>query len=271
MRASGGGATVTRAEIRAKGIDPDTFIRRAIERYDGEIAHNDRSFETLISRFKDLGLLDKTLVVFASDHGEEFWEHGFSAHGHSVYSELIHVALMMWNPRLLPHPGRVSEVVQLVDIAPTVLDLLGLKSVEGLEGRSLVPLLNGGASAAPVPAWSTKLRLPIAKPGSGVPENLTDSIARVEPEWKLIYRPQAARAHMKALELYDRRTDRVDKTDVAAQHPDVAERMKQAIQKWMEQENAIKARIGPGGSKPLDRNTLDRLRSLGYLGGQKTP
>ena len=271
VRAYGGGATVTRAEIRAKGIDPDTFIRRAVDRYDGEIAHNDRSFETLVSRFKELGLLDNTLVVFASDHGEEFWEHGLGAHGHSLYAELIHVALLMSNPKLIPHPGRVPEVVQLVDIAPTVLDLLGLKSVEGLEGRSLAPLLNGRPSAAPVPAMSTKLTLPVAKPGGGVPENLTDTIARVESDWKLIYRPQAARAHMQPLELYDRRSDRADMTDVLAQHPDVADRMKQAVLKWMDQENAVKARIGPGGSKPLDRNTLDRLRSLGYLGGRKTP
>ncbi len=100
-----------------------------------------------------------------------------------------------------------------------------------------------------------------------MPENLTDTFARVQPDWKLIYRPQAARARLKQVELYDRRSDRADKTDVAAQHADVADRMRLEILKWIGQENAVKARIGPGGSKPLDRNTLERLRSLGYLGG----
>ena len=268
VRAYGGGATVTLAEMRARGIDPGKFIKRAVDRYDGEIAHNDHSIELLDDKLKQLGIVDNTLVVFASDHGEEFWEHGLGAHGHSLYAELIHVALMFWNPKLVPQPRRVAETVQLVDIAPTVLGLLGIKAPAGLEGRSLVPLLNGRSSTPAVPAMSTKLTLPEAKPGGGVPENLTDTIARVETDWKLIYRPQAGRAHMKPMELYDRRSDRADKTDVLAQHPDIGERMKTAILKWMEQEDAVKARIGHGGSKPLDRNTLDRLRSLGYLGGK---
>ena len=268
IRTDGGGATVTLAEIRSKGIDPDVFRRRAVDRYDGEIAHNDHSIETLVGKLKDLGVLDNTLVVVASDHGEEFWEHGLSAHRHSLYAELIHVALMMWNPKLIPQARRVAEPVQLIDILPTVLDLLGFKAPDGIEGRSLVPLLKGAPHGPAVPAMSTKLALPSAKPGRGVPENLTDTFARVEPDWKLIYRPQAARAHLKQVELYDRRSDRADLTDLAAQHADVADRMRLAILKWKEQETAVKARIGPGGSKPLDRNTLERLRSLGYLGGE---
>jgi arylsulfatase A-like enzyme len=267
IRAYGGGATVNRAEIRAKGIDPDAFLRRAVDRYDGEIAHNDRSIQSLTAKFKDLGLLDNTLVIVASDHGEEFWEHGLGAHGHSLYSELIHVVLMMWNPKLIPHPRRVADTVQLIDILPTVLDLLGLKPADGIEGRSLVPLFTGAHLAA-LPAMSTKLALPEAKPGGAVPENLTDTFARVEPDWKLIYRAQPARAHLKQLELYDRRSDRADRNDVAAQHTDVAERMKSDVLKWMERENAVKLRIGPGGAKPLDHATLERLRSLGYLGGK---
>ncbi len=267
IRAYGGGATVNRAEIRAKGVDPDQFLRRAVDRYDGEVAHNDRSLATLTGKLKDLGVLDNTLVVVASDHGEEFWEHGLGAHGHSLYSELIHVVLMMWNPKLIPHGRRVPDTVQLIDIFPTVLDVLGLKPPEGIEGRSLAPLL-AGAKLGALPAMSTKLALPAAKPGGAVPENLTDTIARVEPEWKLIYRVQPARAHLKQLELYDRRTDRADRSDVVAQHPEVAERMKSEVLKWMERENAVKLRIGPGGAKPLDNATLERLRSLGYLGGK---
>jgi len=267
IRAYGGGATVNRAEIRAKGIDPDAFLRRAVDRYDGEIAHNDRSIESLTGKLKDLGLLDNTLVIVASDHGEEFWEHGLGAHGHSLYSELIHVVLMMWNPKLIPHARRVNDTVQLVDILPTVLDLLGLQPATGIEGRSLAPLL-AGAHLAALPAMSTKLALPDAKPGTAVRENLTDTIARVELDWKLIYRSQSAHAGLKQMELYDRRTDRADHSDVAAGHPDVTNRMKLDILKWIERENAVRARIGPSGAKPLDRATLERLRSLGYLGGQ---
>lgn len=268
IRAYGGGATVNRAEIRAKGIDDAAFVKRAVDRYDAEVAHNDHSIGALADQYRALGLLDNTLVVIASDHGEEFWEHGLGAHGHSLYSELIHVALMMWNPKLIPQGRRVADTVQLIDILPTVLDLLGVKPASGIEGRSLVPLLAGGRLSPAVPAMSTKLALPQAKPGGAVPENLTDTIARVEPEWKLIYRLQAERAKLKQLELYDRRSDRADRTDVAAQHPDVANRIKLDVLKWIEQEKAVKARIGQSGSKPLDDSTLQRLRGLGYLGGK---
>ena len=254
IRAYGGGATVTRAEIRAKGIDADQYIRRAIDRYDGEIAHNDRSLEALVGKFRDTGTLDNTLVVVASDHGEEFWEHGFGAHGHSLYAELIHTVLLMWQPKLIPQARRITQPVEMVDIMPTVLELLGLKAPEGLEGRSLVPLLKGGRNASGVWAMSTKLALPRAIPGSGVPENSTDTIARVEPEWKLIYRSQAARAGMKELELYDRRSDRADRNDVAAAHPEIAARLKADVVRWIEQEKAVRAKIGPSGST-TDRPT----------------
>ncbi len=267
IRAYGGGATVNRAEIRAKGIDPEAFLRRAVDRYDGEIAHNDRSIEALTGKFKDLGILDNTLVIVASDHGEEFWEHGLGAHGHSLYSELIHAALLMWNPKLIPQGRRVPDTVQLIDILPTVLDLLGLKPAEGAEGRSLAPLLRGGHLNKALPAMSTKLALPTAKPGGAVPENLTDTIARVETDWKLIYRTQPVRARLKQVELYDRRSDRADRNDVAGQHPDEANRMKSEILKWLEQEKAVKSRLGQSGARPLDNATLERLRSLGYLGG----
>jgi choline-sulfatase len=267
IRAYGGGATVSRAEIRAQGIDPDTYIRRAIDRYDGEIAHNDRSLERLVGRFKELGLIDNTLLIVASDHGEEFWEHGFGAHGHSLYSELIHVLLLMWNPRLLGQPRRVAEPVQLIDVMPTVLELVGAKPPAGMEGQSLAPLLKGRPFLRRGAIMSTKLALPKARPDGGVPENATDTVARIDGDWKLIYRRQAARSRLKPVELYDRRQDRADRQDVASEHPDLAGRLRLDIVQWIGRENRVREQVGRTGTTTLDRDTLERLRSLGYLGG----
>jgi arylsulfatase A-like enzyme len=240
--------------MQARGIEPDTYLRRAIDRYDGEIAQNDHSIEMLAGKMKDLGILDRSLVVVASDHGEEFLEHGFGAHGQSLYSELIHTVLLFWSPVLLPQSGRVAGPVQLVDIQPTILDLLGLKPPGGIEGRTLLPLMRAGQPGSTAPAMSTKLALPSATADSGVPEYL-------------IYRPQAARAHMKEIELFDHRTDPGDRSDVAAQHPDVVARMKDELRNWMTQESAVKERVGKSGERTLDNATIQRLRSLGYLGG----
>jgi arylsulfatase A-like enzyme len=268
IRAYGGGATVTAAEMRRKGIDPDEYLKRAVGRYDGEIAHNDRRIEELVGRIKQLGVLDNTLVVIASDHGEEFWEHGFGAHGHSLYQELIHSVLLFWSPRLLPLPRRVSTPVQLIDVMPTVLEMVGARIPPTAEGQSLVPLFKGQPLPRAIPMVATKFALPTAKPGGGVPSNLTDTFAWFDHAWKLIYRTQAGRAHLKELELYDRRSDPLDRDDVSAGHPDIAGKMKADLDRWLGAEKQVRLKLGPNGSRPLDTQTIERLRSLGYLAGK---
>ena len=269
IRAYGGGATVSRAEMTASGVDPDSYIEHAVARYDAEIAHNDRSIEALIGKLRETGALDNTLVVIASDHGEEFWEHGLGAHGHSLYSELIRTVLMVWNPKLLPVARRVAEPVQLTDVMPSILELVGARVPASAQGQSLVPLLRGERFQRKGALISTKLALPRAKPGGGVPENLTDTFARVDSLWKLIWRAQAGRAGLRELELYDRRADPADLRDVAAEHPDVSARFKAEIGRWIEAQNRVKKELGPAGATRIDRETLERLRSLGYLGGKE--
>jgi arylsulfatase A-like enzyme len=269
IRAYGGGATVSRREILAKGIDPDAYRQRAIDRYDAEIAHNDENIERFVEKLKEVGVLQNTLIVFASDHGEEFWEHGFGAQGHSLYSELIHTALFFWNPRLMPAPRRIREPVQLIDVMPTVLELAGANLPEGLQGQSLVPLLRGQPFKRNAPVMASKLALPKAKEGAAVAENLTDTFAHVEPDWKLIYRAQASRAKLKSFELYDRRTDPGERKDLSAQRPDIVEKLKPRMTEWVDLQAQVKKQLGPGGKSKMDAQTLERLRSLGYLGGQK--
>jgi choline-sulfatase len=269
IRAYGGGATVNLSEMRAKGVNVDAYIKRAKDRYDAEIAHNDKSIEQLINKLKTAGSLDNTLVIIASDHGEEFWEHGFGAHGHSLYSELIRAALLMWNPNLLPVPRRISEPVQLIDIMPTVLELVGVKPPDEIHGQSLAPLLRGQAFSRKAPVMASKLALPRAKVGGGVPENLTDTVAHVDHDWKLIYRAQAGRARLKRVELYDRRADRADRNDVAGQRQDIAARLEAYVVNWIDVQKQVRKQLGPGGTSKIDQQTLERLRSLGYVGGGK--
>ena len=269
IRAYGGGATVSQAEMRAKGVDVETYIKRAKDRYDAEIAHNDKSIEQLIGKLKDAGVLDSTLVIIASDHGEEFWEHGFGAHGHSVYNELIRVALLMWNPRLFPSPRRVSEPVQLIDIMPTVLEMVDVKVPSGIHGQSLVPLLKGQPFSRTAPVMASKLALPKAKEGGGVPENLTDSFARIDGRWKFIYRSQASRAGLSQFELYDRNADPGDLGDLASQQKEVAGKFKDQVVEWVDLQKQVRKQLGPGGTSQIDPQTLERLRSLGYVGAAK--
>jgi arylsulfatase A-like enzyme len=261
----GGGAVISPAICRKAGIGPDGFIRQAVDRYDGEISHNDHSLELLVGKLKQLGVLENTVIIVVSDHGEEFWDHGWTAHGHTVYQELTHTLLMMWNPALFSASRRVSEPVQLIDVMPTVLDLLGLKIPPVVEGQSLAPLTRGQAFKRRGLVMAS--RFAAVRPEGLVPENAVDDFAIVDARWKFIYRNKAAKAGVKKVELYDRVADRSERHDISAQHPQEVEERVAALAQWIEAQNKVRSIIGHSGQSQLDQQTLERLRSLGYLGG----
>jgi len=263
----GGGTVVSRDGCERNGIDPDKFIRRAIDRYDGEILHNDKSLELLVGKLKQLGILENTLVVVVSDHGEEFWEHGWTAHGQSLYQELAHSVFLMWNPKLLPTPRRVTEPVQLIDVMPTILDLLELKIPDVVQGQSLLPLAKGRPFRRHNPVMSSRLANAQAKPDGPVPENRINTFAVIEPNWKLIYREKGREVGLNRVELYDRRADRGEAKNLASGHPDEVERMMTELGKWLDAQKQIRVVLGKGERSTLDERTLDQLRSLGYIGG----
>ncbi|MBI1787772.1 MAG: sulfatase [Acidobacteria bacterium] len=268
-RQYGGGTVVSRANCAQSGIDAGRFIQRAIDRYDGEILHNDRSLELLVDKLRQLGVLDNTLIVVVSDHGEEFWEHGWTAHGHSLYQELTHTLFLMWNPKLLPSPRRVTEPVQLIDVMPTVLDLLEVKAPALVQGQSLAALARGGPFRRRGPVMTSRFAHPGARPSGFVPENRTGTFALLDANWKLIYRDKAKEAGIEEVELYDRRTDRRDSKNLAASQPAVATRMRGEIGRWIEAQRKVSQLLGPSGKTSLDPKTVEQLRSLGYLGGKQ--
>jgi len=110
--------------------------------YDEEIRFVDSQFERLVAGLKERGLWDQTLMIFVSDHGEEFFEHGGFEHGHTLYNEVLHVPLIVWGPGISPR--RSTTPVSLADITPTVLDALGLELSEGTFGITLWPHIASG-------------------------------------------------------------------------------------------------------------------------------
>jgi len=113
--------------------------KRLRQLYQGEVSFNDDSFGELISHLRMTGELENTLVVLVSDHGEEFWEYGRRAHAKSLVDHLIHVPLVIWLPERMREglPKRIAYPVQLVDLMPTLLKLLGAPVPEELDGRFL--------------------------------------------------------------------------------------------------------------------------------------
>ena len=100
------------------------------------------------------------------------------------------------------------------------------------------------------------------------PENHIDSVALLEKNWKLIYREKGASVGLARVELYDRRADRTDSNNVAAQNPQQVERMMSQIATWTVAQKQVRNILGRGAKAPLDPETAQKLRSLGYLGGK---
>ena len=104
--------------------------------YDAAIKYFDSNFEKIVDNLKKLGILNNTIIILTSDHGEEFWEHDGFAHGHTVYNELLHVPLIIGYIPHLPKK-RIKSYVQLLDLFPTILSLVGIKSDFKLRGTDL--------------------------------------------------------------------------------------------------------------------------------------
>jgi len=134
-------------------------LEHVLALYDGEIRYTDHHIGRVLDHLESLGLLDDTVVIVTSDHGEEFFEHGDKGHNKTLHEEVIRVPLLLAWPRRVPGGRVVGVHARLVDLVPTVLDLAGLPPGEEAMGRSLVPALDG-EEGAPAPAFLDLFLLP---------------------------------------------------------------------------------------------------------------
>jgi arylsulfatase A-like enzyme len=128
---------------RHDGID---WGKSARDRYDGEVTFTDQSVAKLLTFVAGKPWAPRTVVVITSDHGEEFGEHGMTRHGFEVWQTLVHVPLMIIAPGA--HPRRIDVPRSAIDLAPTILEFLGVPPDPAFEGTSLVREVYG-AEAAP--------------------------------------------------------------------------------------------------------------------------
>jgi arylsulfatase A-like enzyme len=122
-------------------MDNSSDIEYVEKLYDARIYELNQDFRNLLQSLGDQGLLNKTIIVITSDHGEEFMEHGKVTHT-QLYEECVHVPLIVVGPTI-PPAVQINEPVQSIDIMPTVLALLGMPIPEYLQGKNLVQLFEG--------------------------------------------------------------------------------------------------------------------------------
>lgn len=119
----------------------DIFHLKAL--YDGEITYWDYHLGQLFERLETEGILDESLVILTSDHGQMFGEHGKWVHRNSLYEEVLRVPLLISLPGVLPERQVIATPVTTADLTPTILDLIDLPVPSGMDGKNLVPLMLG--------------------------------------------------------------------------------------------------------------------------------
>ncbi|UCE48096.1 MAG: sulfatase, partial [Phycisphaerales bacterium] len=132
----------------------DRDLQHLLALYDGEIRYTDGCVAELLRVFAGSGALKNTVVVLFGDHGDEFYEHGKTAHDRTLYDEIIHVPLVLWGPGRFPLGKRIHAVSSQIDIMPTILDYLGVPYEGPIQGASLRPLIEGKAERLHDTVWA---------------------------------------------------------------------------------------------------------------------
>jgi arylsulfatase A-like enzyme len=191
-------------------------------KYDYEIAVEDRHVGELLDALERNGLAKTTTVVVLSDHGEAFGVHRFAGkqmfyHGQTLYRELLHVPLMFRVPGVAPRMA--DDVVELLDMAPTVAELFGVARPRSWQGRSLVPAL-AGQPLPPRPAFAELLLAPAWK-------HAARSMISADSKRHLFF------VFPRRWELFDLDADPDETKDLSKQDPRFGE-LKAQLLRWME-------------------------------------
>jgi arylsulfatase A-like enzyme len=241
-----GSTQILQRLVNEPRADDGRYAAPMSELYDGEVAYTDEAFGKLLDEIERRGLLKNTIVVFLADHGEALYEHHVWGHEWWLYEELIRIPLLVRLPGAQPSGGRNATVVQQVDLMPTILELVGLPIPAGVQGRSLLPILEG-------------VSVPPRRAYSGVAESRI-SWAEIDGTHKTIVHQHNAAADVgrDGIDLFDLATDPHELADGTATTPVTAgaKRTRVLTEVWRHGRHATVA------APPID---LEVLRSLGYV------
>ncbi len=218
--------------------------------YEREISYVDACFGELVERLRRAGALDASVFVVAGDHGEGLGEHGEAFHGLFLYESTLHVPLFVRAPGAVPAGRRVKGPVELADVAPTALELLGAPPLPAAQGRSLVPRIDGRDDGRYAQAHAESLMA-----------NLMYGWAELRSvrdlRFKYVDAPRP--------ELYDLAADPGERTDRAAKDVPRAADLGRAVARW--NLATTDATATAGARRTLRPEEEEQLRSLGYVGG----
>jgi arylsulfatase A-like enzyme len=188
--------------------------------YEGEIQYVDECIGSVLGMLADRRLADNTFVVYTSDHGEEFWDHGGYGHGQSLHSEQVHVPLAIQGPGI-QGGQRIPGPFSHLDLMPTLAELLGLEPPVEWKGSSFAPFL------LDPDLWETAPRGHVfANATNRYAWPLTWHMVQAGDDKLMVSQPDNVAA------LYDLATDPGENRDVALQEPEKATALKRKLEEW---------------------------------------
>jgi arylsulfatase A-like enzyme len=224
----------------------DHELQEYVSQYDGGIAYMDAQLGALLAHLQKSGVYDNTIIVITSDHGEALGDHSGLSHGYTLYQDEVHVPLLIKYPGS-SRPERIDTWTSHVDLLPTILDVAGIAAPPGVHGRSL----KGGAAGDGREVVTESFVRGFFSQFASTNRNERAILVGTQ---KYIWSNAGTR------ELYDLAADPAEQHNLCASESGRCSELQQRLDRWA----TIIPRSQP--QKPnLDRDSVERLRSLGYI------
>jgi arylsulfatase A-like enzyme len=224
----------------------EDVVERLRGLYLGNLAYADSLLREVLRRLDERRSGRETVVIVTADHGEAVFEHGFLGHNTQLYEESIRVPLVIRAPGI--RPRRVPDVVELLDLTPTLLDLAGVDSdpaIDRMQGRSLVPLLLGESR----PERLAFTRTVWAEPRYSARGS----------RYKLVWD-----SHTGESELYDLESDPTERENLEGMRPIVEGHLRQELYLFLHEQERLKSKEPPPEEAVLSEESRRTFESLGY-------
>jgi len=215
-----------------KSFEEITDVNYVIAQYDGEITYVDSKVGELLEFMKDLGIYEDTLIVLTSDHGESLTEHDISFEHHGLYDPVTRVPLILHCPKEVAPGMKIKGLVQHVDIAPTILEFLGIPKPASMEGRNLLEMIRSDEHGGYREVYLL--------------ENTFQCKRAIRTEdWKLIetLKPDLYGMPKGYKELYDLKRDPSETINLIASEKEIAKELSTRLENWVKSQ--LKGRPDP--------------------------
>lgn len=215
--------------------------------YDGELNYLDHKIGELVAMLASQNLLENTVLVVTSDHGESLGEHGHIGHRMALYEQLVHVPLVIRYPARMQAGTRIKEQVSLIDLYPTLLELAGAeKELFSTNGFHSLLTPAGVATRSFVIAENT------------APKSMNSVVSRMlrTKGHKFIWRSDEQH------ELYDLEEDPDERVNLIASEPELARQLREQLETWMGSQGSERVQTGEAH---YDKAIQDHLQKLGYV------